>query len=203
MVAGEQSATSYSFKLGNVPRSLVLYDYVCRSRRLNHVCKTGYMARERLEGQLDTLFAQRLTDRRFLSGLLAQRALSNANTGRIQQLTAEIQRLRKKRENVIDMLADSTITREDRERRLAVIDQDISVTQDILLREAPTTTPTLTQLVSARAPLAEWHYRNREQKRKALSSLLANIVVADYQVDSLFSPTVTAEAGPRYQSRGP
>jgi DNA invertase Pin-like site-specific DNA recombinase len=162
--------------------------YVCRSRRLNHVCKTGYMAREKLEGQLDTLFAQRLTDRHFLSGcveLLTQRALRNANTGRIQQLTAEIQRQRKKRENVIDMFADSTITREDRERRLAVIDHDISVTQDILLREAPTTTPTLTQLASALAPLAEWRYWNREQKRKALGSLLADIVVADYNVDSV------------------
>ena len=40
-------------------------------------------------------------------------------------------------------------------------------------------------MIQAFAPLAEWTYRSREQKRSVLSTLVPEIRVADYKIESL------------------
>jgi hypothetical protein len=46
--------------------------YACKGRRNLHTCSTGYMAREKLEGVLDTLFGERLTDPKFLENCVRE-----------------------------------------------------------------------------------------------------------------------------------
>lgn len=162
--------------------------YVCKGRRSGHACQTKYMRREKLEAVLDNLFATRLTSPRFLERCVEevrQHAEQRGSARRIQKLTADINALRSKRGRVVDSFVDGTIGREERDRRLTAIDQDIRVAEDILMREAPTPALDTTKLVEAFAALGEWEYWTRNQKQAVLSTLVPDIRVADYRVESL------------------
>jgi hypothetical protein len=163
--------------------------YACKGRRTNHKCTSRYMRRERLEGELDGLFAKRLTSPHFLEGCvgqLRQRTEQGESDAEIARWTAEINVLRRKRERVIDGFIDGSIEKRERDRRLAVIDEGIRAFQDALNREAAS--PPFwdsNKLIEAFAPLAEWEYWTRDQKRQVLASLVPDIRVADYKIDSL------------------
>ena len=162
--------------------------YICKGRRIGHTCRTKYMRREQLERVLDGLFATRLTSPRFLEQCfeeLQQRSEKQESARRIQKLTTDVDALRSKRGRVVDSFVDGTIGREERDRRLTSIDHDIRVAQEILMREAPTPALDVTKLVEAFAPLGEWEYWTRDQKRAVLSALVPDIRVADYRVESL------------------
>jgi len=162
--------------------------YICKGRRTGHACRTKYMRREKLEAVLDNLFAARLTNPRFLERCVEEvkhRAEQQGSARRIQKLTADINALRSKRERVIDGFVEGAIRREERDRRLATIDHDIRVAEDILMKEAPTPALDAPKLVEAFAPLGEWEYWTRDQKRAVLSALVPDIRVADYRVESL------------------
>ena len=78
------------------------------------------------------------------------------------------------------------IKQEDRDARLTVIDADIRVALDTLNRETTGgTPPDMATMVEAFAPLAEWEYWTRDQKRLVLSTLIPDIRVADYEIESL------------------
>jgi hypothetical protein len=162
--------------------------YVCRARRLGHTCNTRFMARERLEQQLDILFVERLTDRQFLEDCVdaVQRRSEPQNTeGRLQELNAQIAALRSKRERVIDAYTDGAIGREERDRRLAIIDRDKEALQGLMLQQE--VTPRLDPIVLAErlACLAEWPYWTREQKRSVLAAMVPDIRVSDYHIESV------------------
>ena len=162
--------------------------YVCKGRRTNHTCRTSYMGRERLETVLDELFAKRLTNSGFLGHCveeLKQRSVQGDSARRIQRLTAEINALRGKRERVIDSYVAAAIGPEERDRRIKTIDQDIRVAEEILMREDPTPSLDTPKLIEAFAPLGEWEYWSRDQKRAVLSALVPDIRVSNYQVESL------------------
>ena len=53
------------------------------------------------------------------------------------------------------------------------------------MREAPTPALDTAKLIEAFAPLGEWEYWTRDQKRSVLSALVPDIRVADYRVESL------------------
>lgn len=162
--------------------------YVCRARRLNHTCKTSYMQRVRLEPLLDTLFTNQLTDRKFLAEVvtaMVKRSTDNSCEANIGRLKNQLLRLEAKRSRVLDMFADGTITTEERKQRLAVIAVDVTSTQAALDHQAAPTIPTTTELAKALAPLAEFPYFNREQKRRLLLTLIPEIRVADYCVESV------------------
>lgn len=146
------------------------------------------MGREKLEVLLDRLFANRISSPKFLAHCveeLNQRTVRGVSTARTQKLTAEIKLLRGKRERVIDGFIEGAIGREDRDRRLTRIDHDIQVAKDILTREVPTSSLDEAKLIETFAPLAEWEYWTRGQKRAVLSALVPDIRVADYKVESL------------------
>jgi hypothetical protein len=54
-----------------------------------------------------------------------------------------------------------------------------------LTSEARVKTLDTDRLIQAFAPLAEWTYRSREQDRSVLSTLVPEIRVADYKIESL------------------
>jgi len=103
----------------------------------------------------------------------------------VERLTTEIEKLRRKRSRVIESFLDGVISREGRDQLLAGIDQDIHTDQVMLAQERPSASVDLGVLTEAFAPLAEWNFWDREQKRSLLAALVPDIRVADYKVESL------------------
>ncbi len=162
--------------------------YACKGRRTAHTCITKYMAREKLETLLDDLLSERLTTPSFLArgvNELIRRSESNESVVRVQRLTSEIANSQRKRNRVIDSFLDGVLSRDERDERLVTIDRDIQMTQKMLMQETPSISPDLSILTEALAPLAEWHYWSREQKRNLLAALVPDIRVADYEIESL------------------
>ena len=61
----------------------------------------------------------------------------------------------------------------------------------MLMQERPSASLDLGVLTEVLAPLAEWDFWDREQKRSLLAALVPDIRVADYKVESLgLSPTI-------------
>ncbi len=164
--------------------------YVCKGRREQHHCQTPYMSKERLEAQLDRLFAERLTNRRFLHRCilrLQEQAASNETARRIAGLRAEIERLRARRGRILDTFLEGVMTQEERDQRLQAAEHDLQERSAELMRleaQAPAslTAAMLTQML---APLAEWKFWTREQRRKVLAALMPQIRVARYQVQTV------------------
>ena len=74
--------------------------YACKGRRTGHTCATRYMAREKLESRLDSLFVDQLTSPQFLKSCvneLEQRHAQDDSAAGIQRLAAEVSSLREKR----------------------------------------------------------------------------------------------------------
>jgi DNA invertase Pin-like site-specific DNA recombinase len=162
--------------------------YVCKGRRTAHKCQTKYMRREKLEAVLDGVFGTCLASPAFVRQCvteLKQRASNRDSIRRIQRLTVEIKALRGKRDRVIDSYVAGAIRPEERDRRIKTIDQDIRVAEEILMRQDPTPSLDTPKLIEAFAPLGEWEYWSRDQKRAVLSALVPDICVANYQVESL------------------
>ena len=166
--------------------------YICKNSRLQHTCKTRYMRRDRLEAILDQLFGMRLLDPEFISRCVqtvVDRRSANNAAGQIQRLTAQIHTLRRKRERVIETFLEGIINTADRDARLKAIDSDIQRSQDKLMQqEDPSGILDARVLVDYFAPLGEWEYWSPEDKRRMLSTLVPNIRVADYRVESLGLP---------------
>ncbi len=168
--------------------------YTCKGRRQLHTCDTRYMSREKLEDILDNLFYDRLTSEAFLQrciGDLKRRSETNDSAMRVQRLTSEIEKLRQKRSRILETFYDGILPREERDQRLAAIDRDIETDQRMLIQETPSACVDLDRLIEAFAPLAEWEFWDRDQKRTLLATLVPEIRVANYKVESLgLSPTI-------------
>jgi site-specific DNA recombinase len=163
--------------------------YTCRGRTIARVCDKKYMARQKLEPILDTLFSERLVSPDFLERCiheLKRRSESNESALRMRHLTSEIERLGKKHARVIEAFLDGVIPREERDERLATIDRETKVAKELLAKEEPPVSlDDVSALTKALAPLAEWRYWSREQKRTLLATLVPDIRVADYKIESL------------------
>ena len=93
--------------------------------------------------------------------------------------------LHRKRERVIDSFVESVIESWERDKRLTAIDEGIRAAQDALAREAGHAPLDAAKLIEAFAPLGEWEYWTRDQKRQILSTLVPDIRVANYEIESL------------------
>jgi len=168
--------------------------YACKGRRTNHTCDTGYMGREKLEAALDGLFSQCLSAPAFLEQCISElkrRSESNDSVTQVQRLTSEIANLRQKRGRVIDTFIEGVLSREERDQRLAAIDRDIQVAQVMVMQERPSVSLDIGVLTELLAPLSEWDFWDREQKRTLLAALVPEIRVANYRVESLgLNPTI-------------
>ena len=161
--------------------------YACSGRRVKHTCETTYMGRQRLESVLDQLFARKLSDPQFLARCIENWRLMTSEEdakGHAKRLKQDTKALQQKRQRVIELFIDGVITAEDRNRRLAMIDQDLEVANNFA-DQGSAVEMSLDKLVKAFSPLYEWEFWSREQKRAVLSSLAPEIVVADYQVKCL------------------
>lgn len=172
--------------------------YCCRrrfaAREDGTRCSTGYMGRDRLEQKLDGMLAEKFTDREFITRLLGDLSANSeeaAARGRIVRLEQEIKKLREKRVRVLDAFFEGVLSRAERDQRLADVDTRLRMTEEMLLREAPTPKASVRSLMVAFAPLFEWQFMNRESKRRILAVTVPEIHVSDYQVRgvSVISPS--------------
>jgi site-specific DNA recombinase len=173
--------------------------YACKGRRSKGLCTTKYMAREKLEAKLDALFAEQLTDRRFLEqclGEFARRTSCDSSAIRMQRLSLQLTRLREKRSRVLEAFLDGVISREERDQRLVSIDREILSSQTLLMQSTPPVGVSADSLSEAFSVLFEWKFWNREQKRSVLATLTPEIRVADYEVMSIgVSPVIFSNEG--------
>ncbi|MGA8086442.1 MAG: recombinase family protein [Terracidiphilus sp.] len=162
--------------------------YACKGRRVDHACDSKYMGREKLEGMLDNLFAERLTSLPFLEACLDQmveRTDGMRTETEVVRLTAEIAGLRRKRERVIDSFIEDILDAPERDRRLRAVDERIRLAEDAVNRTSVSAPLDAGKLIEALAPLGEWESWTRDQKRQVLLTLVPDIRVADYKVESL------------------
>ena len=162
--------------------------YACKGRRSNGVCTTKYMAREKLEARLDSLFTDQLTDRDFLEKCVREftrRASFDTSTVRMKRLTTQVTKLREKRGRLLEAFLDGVISREERDQRLLPIDQEIQCSQTLLMQTTPLLGLSVNSLSEAFSVLVEWKFWTREQKRSVLGALAPDIRVADYDVMAL------------------
>jgi site-specific DNA recombinase len=168
------------------------YYYACKGRRLKHTCATVYMAREKLETILDQLFGRRIVDPAFLERCVQafeDRHTATSSNGQVLRLTETICTLRKRRERVIETYFDGVIERSERDSLIQLIDADIHRAHDQLMQQELSHKPIDTRtLVDYFAPLGEWEYWSRENKRLFLSTLVPDIRVANYEIQSLGLP---------------
>jgi len=162
--------------------------YACKGRRTMHTCPSKYMARDKLEAQLDSLFATCLTAVPFLRDcvqIARARAKRNDSFVRMEMLTRDVMNLKAKRSRVVDSFVEGIISRQERDRRLAALDSNLDVARGLLMREQPSRQMELPALIEAFSALVEWEHWNRDQKRSVLAALVPDIRVANYAVESL------------------
>jgi hypothetical protein len=90
--------------------------------------------------------------------------------------------------------------RRPRRTKVAVeaIDRDIRRAQDLLTRTSPPSSANLQLLVENFAPLVEWQYWSRDQKRSVLAALVPDIRVANYKIAALgIDPSVFSNQNTR------
>jgi DNA invertase Pin-like site-specific DNA recombinase len=165
--------------------------YICKHRRLEHTCGTRYMRREKLEAILDQLFGRQLASPKFLERCVqtvADRCSATTSSGQIQRLTNAVNALRRQRKRVIESYIEGVIERAERDTRLTVIDGDIKRTQDELMQQDVPAGFDVRLLVNYFASLGEWEYWSLEDKRRVLCTLVPDIRVANYQVQSIGLP---------------
>ncbi len=173
--------------------------YVCRSHRPREKkmgarpCANRYMLREKLEPKLDQLLGERLLERNFLLPLLetyndaAQRA---APTPGIDAPTvqAKLAALAEKHRRVLDGFFEGVVDREERNRRLEDVSQEVAVYRNLLLESVPEPRPPALDLATVRAllePLADWEFLEPTDRRALLATLCPEIVVSRYTIKSL------------------
>lgn len=167
------------------------YDYyVCKLRRLKaRTCRTNYMDRVRLEDKLDGLFAERLSDRGYLSELTQEfmrRSKNRNGRATIERLQRTVAALRAKRERVIEAVIDGMIQRDEGKTRTDALDKDINAAQEALLREAPMSREiTAEQLAVLLSPLLEWRFLEPDHKRCFLAASVPEIHVADFKIHGI------------------
>jgi hypothetical protein len=154
-------------------------------------CGNRYMLRRKLEPKLDYLFANKLTDADFLTGVVEEYnerlyAKPASSPNREKTLTAKLHQLHEKRGRVLEAFFDGAICKEERECQLKVINGEIRAFHQLLVESGPPDAPRSTQeILAALEPLTEWEFLERDDKRALLSVLCPEISVFQYTIKSI------------------
>lgn len=163
--------------------------YVCKARHIEHTCVAGYMRRERLEAQLDSLFADDLTSPKYLKQIErdVKKARPQVDTIRLE---SQLQSLTNKRQRILDSYFEGIISPTERDSRLGTIEREQKAISAILSKQNPVQVETQL-LAKVFGTFVRFKRLNPQQKRRLLTSIASEIVVANYQIKGLyFSPGV-------------
>jgi hypothetical protein len=148
------------------------------------------MRRERVEAQLDSIFAQQLTDRNFLERIaleLSGRAKSKGSKSEAARLHRMSKRLQEQRKRVLDTYFSALIERAERDERLEQIraDQQFCERQLLDLQTGTKCKMSVEELADIFAPLHEWEFLSRIDKRRLLQAIVPEIHLQNYSVTKL------------------
>ncbi|HLL74868.1 MAG TPA: recombinase family protein [Pyrinomonadaceae bacterium] len=163
--------------------------YRCRGRaELKTQCRAPYMRRDLLDSALDRLFAERLTDRGFLTEAAKELARRSAqpDAGRAERLLRQLDSLSARRERILDAyFNEGLITPAERDERLRVVDAELTTTRSSLEGGRPAPEVSARTLASLFRPFRRFAQLPRPAKRKLLLALAPEVRVRDYRVESL------------------
>jgi len=165
--------------------------YICKTRTFPHAnrCASLTMQRDRLEDKLDDVLGIQLTGREFLRQLIGEleRKYDSATLrSRTAQLEREVGRLPKKREKVLDAFFEGVLTRAERDARIAALDQQMNLAEEMLTRERrETPTSSARDMALALSPLFDWPVLGRESKRRILAAVVSEIHVSNYVISRI------------------
>ncbi len=152
--------------------------YICRDR-----CGAGYMRRDRLDPQLDLVFAKRLTSASFLKAQLKALKRDNRTMDR-ERLVTQLETLASRRQRILDSYFEGVINPTERDTRLADIERERKITADLLARQSPTGFD-VDRLARVFRAFISFDELKREQKRRILNTITPEIIVKDYSIDGL------------------
>ncbi|HEY2123514.1 MAG TPA: recombinase family protein [Chthoniobacterales bacterium] len=168
-----------------------------RNRALHHSqpCSNRYMLRDKLEPRINCLIGEKLQDRAFLAQVLhgyharLTASQSPATTGVNEDAVRQkLNLLREKKDRVLDAFFDGVIDPTRRDEALRDVEGEMRVYTKLLGESSaspqrpPVTLESLAQVV---APLVEWEFLGRDDRRALLRHLCPEISVYQYQVKSL------------------
>ena len=161
--------------------------YVCKARHIGHTCVSGYMRRERLEAQLDSVFADDLTSPRYLRQIEREmkKARPQVDTERME---SQLRSLTTKRQRILDSYFEGVIDSSERDARLAATDREQKAVSVILAKQNPAKVET-DLLAKVFGTFLRFKKLAPQQKRRLLTAIAPEIVVADYQVKGLYFST--------------
>jgi DNA invertase Pin-like site-specific DNA recombinase len=177
--------------------------YLCqtriRSRRHGrNPCSSGYMNRDQLEGVLDRAVATRLTDAGLLVDAISAYTRSLEAGWRSAEpdqeaVRSKVDQLQSRRERILESYIDGHISREDRDRRLVPIAQEIAAAERLLLAvPVPLPDALSAELIAALiTTFAEWQFLERRDKRSILAGLAPTFYVDRYTVAGVRFPVAT------------
>jgi DNA invertase Pin-like site-specific DNA recombinase len=149
-------------------------------------CGNRHMLRERLEPTLDETIAERLCDPKVVLGAVKEynRSLEAKWREHVENprtLEHQIQKVEAKRDRILDAFFDGTISREERDKRLAPLAADLEALTELkkVREEQP---PLLDEsvILEALTVFAEFAFLEFHQKRQILEALLPLIYVYRY-----------------------
>jgi len=157
--------------------------YVCK-----HKCGVSGMRRDKLDPFLDQMFASRFTNERFLRKLAKHKPVPQSN---VEQVRKQIEALASKRERVLDTYFEGVITGAERDKKIAEIERDTQVFNDLLRSQEPAKLDP-DQLWKQFKVFRQFDLLNRDQKRRLLNVITPRIVVANYEVKGMSFRTCDA-----------
>ncbi|MGA9061073.1 MAG: recombinase family protein [Terracidiphilus sp.] len=165
--------------------------YVCLGHyRDKHSCSQGYTRIPELEQQVDKLIGEQLRDPRFFGQIFGRDKDKEAIkvTERIKGLKSQQSSIERKRSRVVDMYADGTINKTEREERIAKITEQLAGIEEELSRlESAPKVITKEMFYELFGVLFDrWSTLDKEERRKVLSRHMPKIRIRDGRVVSLF-----------------
>lgn len=186
--------------------------YACRRRlerpsleRNGTRCASGYMRRDPLEEKLDGILSEQLTDRKVVGAILEEmekRTDASASRGRIARLQTEVHALRQKRQRILDAFFEGVIQRSERDERLAQTELMLRQVEESIMRESPAPAVSAHDLAEVLAPLFDWPFLSRDNKRRMLAVTIPEIHVCDYTVKGILVVPSAVGPGPGSSCRG-
>jgi site-specific DNA recombinase len=173
--------------------------YVCKSRvwpvrglreeKGLAPCTNPYMKREQVECNLDSIFAQRLTDRELVERMAGE-LLNRSGLGHRKSDLPRIQRLQKslqaKRKRLLDAYFDGVLGRAELDRRLEEMKAEEQLCDQQLVSIRDTTVGVSAgEIAKILQPLVEWPFLSRTDKRRLLQTVIPEIHVENYAVKKL------------------
>jgi hypothetical protein len=135
------------------------------------------------------LFAEQLNERAFLeriTGEFVERSESKTNKVDIAKIHRMRKNLEEKRGRMLDAYFEKLITRTELDRRLAQVKANQRFCDQKLSNLQPEISDiSAEQLASVLAPLREWMFLSRSDKRKLLRTIVPEIHILNYHITRL------------------